>query len=51
MSGGEVDHRNEIQLLTDDEVLTELMRELYFQLRGAKIVAPLEAAINRPKDG
>ena len=32
-------------LLTDSEVLTELMRELGFQRRGAKIVAALEKAI------
>ena len=37
------------QLLTDDEVLTEMMRELGFQRRGAKIVATLEAAIKRAK--
>lgn len=40
---------DESQLLTDDEVLTEMMRELYFQRRGAKIVAALEAAIKHAK--
>lgn len=40
---------DESQLLTADEVLTEMMRELGFQRRGAKIVAALEAAIKRAK--
>ena len=40
---------DESQLLTDDEVLTEMMRELGFRRRGAKIVAALETAIQRAK--
>jgi hypothetical protein len=39
------------QLLTDDELLTEMTRELRFQRRGAKIVVALEAAIKRAKSG
>lgn len=37
------------QLLTDDEIWTQMMRELGFQRRSAKIVAAIEAAIKRAK--